>query len=44
MDTNKIRFLYKFSPGISLSSFGVRVAEMAGISQSVLTKAEDVSN
>ena len=40
----KVRFLYKFMPGISLSSFGVSVAEMAGIDRKVLDKASKVSS
>lgn len=28
---NKMRFLYQFEPGVTLSSFGVHVAEIAGI-------------
>jgi len=42
-NNNKIRFLYKFVNGISLSSFGVSVAEMAGIDKAVLDKASMVS-
>ena len=40
----KVRFLYKFVPGVTLSSFGLGVAEMAGMLDSVIIKAEKVSN
>ena len=36
-------FLYKFEKGVSESSFGVGVAEMAGLPESVLVKAEKKS-
>ena len=36
-------FLYKFASGVAESSFGVGVAEMAGLPESVLTKAEQMS-
>jgi len=35
--------MYKFTPGVTLSSFGVGVAEMAGMVPEVLIKAEKVS-
>lgn len=35
----KVRFLYKFVPGVSLSSFGVSVAQMAGIDKCILDRA-----
>ena len=31
MNAQRIKFLYKFVPGVSLSSFGVKVAEVAGL-------------
>lgn len=39
----KIRFLYRFEKGVANSSFGVSVAEMAGIPRDVVDKAEKVS-
>ena len=40
---NQIRFLYKFSPGVTLCSFGIHVAQIAGLMPRVLEKAEEVS-
>ena len=40
----KIRFLYKFARGISLSSFGVQVADMAGIDKKVIERAKGISS
>ena len=37
---NKILFLRKFKPGSSAHSFGIHVAKMAGMPQSVLDRAE----
>lgn len=39
-----IRFLYKFEKGVSNSSFGVSVAEMAGVPSKVVDVAEKVSS
>jgi len=36
----QIRFLYKFTPGITMNSFGLCVAQIAGISPDVIAKAE----
>jgi DNA mismatch repair protein MSH6 len=36
----RIKFLYKFGPGVALQSFGVCVGELAGLPHSVLEKAE----
>ena len=38
--TRAVVFLYKFAGGVAESSFGVGVAEMAGLPESVLRKAE----
>ena len=39
-DSRAIVFLYKFVPGAADTSFGVGVAEMAGLPQTLLEKAE----
>jgi DNA mismatch repair ATPase MutS len=44
MKTRKVNFLYKFAPGVTLSSFGIAVAEMAGIGHDVIQKAEKRSS
>ena len=41
--TRAVIFLYKFAKGVAESSFGVGVAEMAGLPESVLLKAEQMS-
>ena len=38
-----MKFLYQFVPGVTLSSFGVGVAEMAGMLPAVLLKAEKIA-
>ena len=37
--TNHLKFLYKFSPGFAPKSFGIIVAQMAGIPASVVESA-----
>lgn len=39
----RIRFLYSFQQGICKQSFGVNVAELAGMPLAVLNKAKEVS-
>lgn len=42
-DPPKITFLYKFIQGVAKSSFGVHVGAMAGLPNSVLSKARSKS-
>lgn len=41
---NKIIFLYKIVPGIAEDSFGIHVAEMSNLPQSILTRARSILN
>ena len=41
--TRAVQFLYKFVEGVAESSFGVGVAEMAGLPERVLIKAEQLA-
>ena len=42
-ESRAVIFLYKFIPGIADSSFGVGVAQMAGLPEKVLLRAEQKS-
>lgn len=43
-ETNHLKFLYKFERGVAPQSFGIFVAKMAGIQESVLKKAKIVAD
>jgi DNA mismatch repair protein MSH6 len=43
-DKDKVKFLYKFVPGVAPQSFGIQVAKMAGINDKVLEIAKTKSS